>query len=67
MRPDELIAAAIRQMNSDELFKTYLKLSECIYRSITNREEDENTIYIGCERPGVKLEVSITLEESEAE
>lgn len=66
MRPDELIAAAIRQMNSEELFKTYLKLSECLYRSITNRE-DEKTIHIGCERPGVKLDVSITLEESESE
>ena len=64
MSPNELIAAAIKQMNSDELFKTYLKLSECLFRSI---EHDENTITIGCERPGVKLEVSITLEESEAE
>lgn len=63
MSPDELIAAAIRQMNSEDLFKTYLKLSECIFRSITNRE-DENTITIGCERPGVKLDVFITLEEA---
>ena len=65
MNPDQLIAAAIRQMNSEELFKTYLKLSECIFRSIINREKDDDTIYLGCERPGVKLEVSITLEESE--
>lgn len=63
MSPNEMIAAAIKQMDSDELFKTYLKLSECLFRSITDRDEDENTITIGCERPGVKLEVSITVEE----
>lgn len=63
MSPDEHIAAAIKQMNSEEIFKTYLKLSECIFRSIKNRKEDEHTINIGCERSGVKLEVSITLEE----
>ena len=65
MKPDEMIAAAIRQMDSDDIFRTYLKLSECIFRSITNRDEDSNTITIGCERPGVKIEVSITVEESE--
>ena len=64
MSPNEMIAAAIRQMNSEELLKTYLKLSECLFRSI---KCEEKNIIIGCERPGVKLEVSITLEESEAE
>ena len=64
MSPDELIAAAIRKMDSEEIFKTYLKLSECLFRSI---KHEENTITIGCERPGVKIEVSITVEESEAE
>ena len=68
MCPDEMIAAAIRQMNSDDLFKTYLKLSECLFKAIKREDEDvENTLTIGCERPGVKLEVSITLEEGEAE
>lgn len=63
--PDELIAAAIKQMNLEDIFRKYLKISECLFRSITNRKEDENTINIGCERPGVKLEVSITVEESD--
>ena len=64
--PKEMIAAAIRQMNSEELIKTYMKLSECLYRSIVNRG-DENTILLGGERPGSKLEISITIEESETE
>lgn len=64
MSPNELIAAAIRQMDSEELIKTYLKLSECLFRSIEH-ENEVNTITIGCELSRAKLEVSITLEESE--
>ena len=65
MSPNDMIAAAIEQMNIYELFKTYMMLSECLYRSIEREDDEENTITIGCEGPGVKLEVSITLEESE--
>lgn len=65
MSPNEMIAAAIKQMDSEELFKTYLKLSECLFMAI-EREDDENTITIGCETRRHKLEVSITVEEVEA-
>lgn len=61
--PDELIAAALKQLDSEGIFKQYLKLSECLFRSIKDRQDD--TITIGCERPGVKIEVSITLEEGD--
>ena len=60
--PEELIAAAIKQLDSEGLFRNYLKLSECLFRSIKDRH-GEDTITIGHERPGVKLEVSITVKE----
>ena len=66
MSPNEMIAAAIRQMNSEDLLKTYLKLSECLFRSL-KYEDEKNTVIIGCEIPRAKLEVSITLEEKNHE
>lgn len=62
--PNELIAAAIKQLDSDGIFKQYLKLSECIFRSIKDRQ-GKDTITIGCERPGTRIEVSITLKDGE--
>lgn len=64
LSPNELIAAAIKQLDSEGIFKQYLKLSECLFRSIKDRQ-GEDTITIGCERPGTKIEVSITLKDGE--
>lgn len=61
--PDELIAAAIRQMDSEQLQKMYLKMSECLYRSIMNRPEGEDTVHFGLTRPGTVVNVDITVKD----
>lgn len=61
--PDELIAAAIRQMDSEQLQKMYLKMSECLFRSIMNREEGCETVHFGCSRPGTVVNVDITVKD----
>lgn len=63
--PDELIVAAIRQMDSEQLQKMYLKMSECLFRSIMNRPEGEDTVRFGLTRPGTVLTVDITVKEGE--
>lgn len=57
--PDELIAAAIRQMDSEQL----QKMSECLFRSIMNREEGCETVHFGCARPGTVVNVDITVKD----
>ena len=63
-KSNELILAAFKQLDSDDIFREYLKISECIFRSINDRQAD--TITIGCERPGVQVEVSITVKDGES-
>ena len=60
--PDELIAAAIRQMDSEQLQKMYLKMSECLFRSIRNRPEGD-TVHLGVFRPGTLVNVYITVKD----
>ena len=62
--PDELLAAGIKQLDSNGIIKMYLKLSECIFRFIKDRQ-GEDTITMGRERPGTRIEVSITLKDGE--
>lgn len=61
--PDELIAAAIRQMDSEQLQKMYLKMSECLFRSIMNRPEGDDTVHFGLTRPGTLVNVDITVKD----
>ena len=63
--PNELIAAAIKLMDSEQLQKMYLKLSECLYRAIINKSEKDDTVHFGCARPGTVVEVDITVKDGD--
>ena len=65
--PNELIAAAIKLMDSEQLQMMYLKLSECLYRAIINKSEKDDTVHFGCVRLGTVVEVDITVKDGNIE
>lgn len=65
--PNELIAAAIKLMDSEQLQMMYLKLSECLYRAIINKSEKDDTVHFGCARPGTVVDVDITVKDGNIE
>ena len=63
--PKELVLAAMKMMNSDQLLDMYLKLSESIFRGLKNKFKEHDTVHIGGVHQSAVVEVEITVKEGD--